>query len=252
MQLWKRNTWCLAVIFLVFVIGSSLVCAIQITEVELNPEGDDSGNEWIEFYSKNEINLEDYKLVDNDGDELLLSGSFSGYYVYTHDKRWFDNVDEIIYLYNGENLIDEIDLLKDDKNDGRTWQDCDGWIFDESSKGSENNCEVEEPEMAEEESDNAENIEYSLSEAGEESSIDESNIINSENQDSEENLVGSIGEVDNGDEMIYLTLPKNIKSLENKEVLFKSANEKIKEYAIYGFALFCVLIIILLLIDKYR
>jgi competence ComEA-like helix-hairpin-helix protein len=48
-------------------------------------------------------------------------------------------------------------------------------------------------------------------------------------------------------EVIYLS-PQNIKS--DKQVIFESKNEKIKKYAIYAFALFCVLIIFLLMREK--
>jgi len=53
-------------------------------------------------------------------------------------------------------------------------------------------------------------------------------------------------------EVIYLEAPnsKDIKTDENTKVLFKSVDEKIKDYAIYGFTFFCIVIIILLLIDR--
>ena len=53
----------------------------------------------------------------------------------------------------------------------------------------------------------------------------------------------------NNKEVIDLS-PQNIKNDSGKEIIFESKNNKIKEYAIYGFAIFCVLIIILILIEK--
>jgi len=50
-------------------------------------------------------------------------------------------------------------------------------------------------------------------------------------------------------ELISL-VPQSIKNTQDSEVIFKSTNERIKEYAIYGFAVFCAVIITLLLIDK--
>jgi hypothetical protein len=37
---------------------------IIITEIMFNPEGSDTGNEWIEIYSKNCVNISDYKLYE--------------------------------------------------------------------------------------------------------------------------------------------------------------------------------------------
>lgn len=48
--------------------------------------------------------------------------------------------------------------------------------------------------------------------------------------------------------LIQLNKPKDIKSQESKE--YKSKTEYIKEYSIYGFALFCVLIILFLMLKK--
>ena len=53
----------------------------------------------------------------------------------------------------------------------------------------------------------------------------------------------------NNKEVIDLS-PQNIKNDSGNEIIFKSKNDNVKEYAIYGFAIFCVLIIILMLIEK--
>ncbi len=46
-----------------------------------------------------------------------------------------------IKLYKGSELIDQTDILKDDKNDDYTWSFCDeGWKFDKSTKAKENDC----------------------------------------------------------------------------------------------------------------
>ncbi len=45
-------------------------------------------------------------------------------------------------------------------------------------------------------------------------------------------------------------VPQSIKDGSDRKVIFKAKNEIITEYAIYGFAFFCVVIIVLLLIDK--
>ena len=58
-----------------------LVSAIKINEVELNPEGSDSGSEWVEIYSEETINLESYTLTNNDGGIYELSGDYSDYFI---------------------------------------------------------------------------------------------------------------------------------------------------------------------------
>lgn len=121
----------------------SLVSAIRINEVELNPDGSDSGNEWVELYSEDEIDLTDWKLVNNDDDEFELidiQDSFSGYLIVEFDGRWLDNSNERVFLYNNESLIDESDEFDDGDNDDYTWQYCDNWKFLSETKDSDNEC----------------------------------------------------------------------------------------------------------------
>lgn len=104
---------------------------VKITEVELNPEGADSGNEWIELYSEDEIDLDGWYLENEDGGVFNLSGSIDGYEVIEFNKQWLDNSEAFVTLYDGDNNeIDETDLLDDSDNDDSTWQLCDGdWDF---------------------------------------------------------------------------------------------------------------------------
>ncbi|MEA3329436.1 MAG: hypothetical protein U9Q06_01710, partial [Nanoarchaeota archaeon] len=120
--MWRRTAWCVGLIFLIpFVLG------IEITEVELNPAGSDGGAEWIELFSDEEINLGNYKLKNNDGDEIILEGEVSGYYIYLLTSQWLDNKDEKVFIYKGDEKIDESDLLEDVENDDKTWQKCKDW-----------------------------------------------------------------------------------------------------------------------------
>ncbi len=133
------------------------VLTLQITEVELNPSGSDSGNEWIEFYSEKEVDLGEYKIINNDGDEIKLSGKVKGFYVYVFEKQWLDNSDEKIILYKGNEKIQETLIFEDSKNNELTWQFCDKWEFKTSTKGKEN-CEkqTEEKEEPQEDQEEAE------------------------------------------------------------------------------------------------
>src|SRR3989339_345429 len=122
-----------------------IINAIQITEVELNPLGDDKGNEWVELYSEEEVNLTGYKIVNNDGEEINLNGNLEGYYVYIFEKQWLDNSDEKIFLYYNNELIDETEIFKDDKNNDLTWQFCNNqWLFANSTKNE--GCKKREKE----------------------------------------------------------------------------------------------------------
>jgi len=159
MFLRKTNSRCLEVILFEIFILINFVSAVRINEIELNPAGNDAGNEWIEFYNPEEINLEGYKIINNDGDEINLTGTFSGYYIYKFEKQWLDNSDEKIFLYNRENLIFETKLFADNKNNNLTWNYCpdSDWQFLESTEKQENKCikskeqKIEEKEQKPEE-----------------------------------------------------------------------------------------------------
>ena len=134
----------LIILFLIFLIVD--VSAIRISEVELNPEGQDTGNEWVELFCEDETDIGDFKLVNNDDNEINLDGDCYGYFIYVFEKQWLDNSDEKVLLYEKSHLIDETDLLNDDKNNGLTWSYCKGWKFLESTKKEENIC-FEEDEV---------------------------------------------------------------------------------------------------------
>ncbi|MEK6945895.1 MAG: hypothetical protein AABW63_03815 [Nanoarchaeota archaeon] len=112
--------------------------AVIISEVELNPIGDDAGNEWVEFYSPDSINLEGYTLTNNDGDRINLTGNFNGYFVYILQKQWLDNSNEKVSLHKGSELVDQTPILLDSANNNKTWQICEGWSFADSTKGAKN------------------------------------------------------------------------------------------------------------------
>jgi len=189
---------------ILFILLIPTTTAIRINEVELNPAGSDTGQEWIELYCKSDTELQGYKLTNNDGQNLELSGKCDGYYVYVFEKQWLDNSDEKVFLYQGDKLIDETDLLKDDKNDDYTWFYCSDWEFGESTKGEKNNCEKEKEEK------------------------DEENFI------LENGTVEGKVEKNNTNEVLVLN-PKDIKNIENN-----SKQDKTKYF--YGFAFFCVLL----------
>lgn len=219
----------LVLLLLSFVFISS-VSAIKITEVELNPEGTDAGYEWVEFYSEDELNFNEYKILNNDGDELILNGTFSGYYVYIFSKQWLDNSDEKIFLYKNTELMDETDIFLDSKNDDMTWQLCESWEFKESTKGESNGCSQELEE-------NKDKEETNKTEISEVKKISVSaDLQNSSPKETELKAID--------------LNPKAIKSGGDSEVADK------RDYAVYGLIAFGVLLGLLFLIKnlvkKYR
>lgn len=222
------------ILILVFVVLISGVSALKITEFESNPEGTDAGNEWIELYNDGEISLEGYKLVNNDGGEIFLNESFSGYFVYTFKKQWLDNSDEKVFLYENETLIDETDIFEDNKNNGLTWRLCQTWEFLNSTKGQENDCGKE---SSEEGSEEANEIVETTEETEEAQGTGK---IIKEIEESSPRETGPL-------ELKIITLnPKVIKSENGKEDLNKN------NYAIYGFVLFSVLLGVLFILRKNR
>lgn len=221
--------------FIFFIIPK--ISAIKINEVELNPLGTDSGNEWLELYSEEEINFENYKIVNNDGVNISLNGSFIGYYLYIFDKQWLDNSDEKIFLYKNDELIDETIIFEDSENDDFTFQLCNGWEFLESTEGEENNCaeEIEEPEEQEE----IEEIEEEEEEVEEEINDIQEETENIEVIEEKQNIQPQNIEF----ETIKLN-PQTIKGEDDKENLDEN------NYPVYGFIIFCIMLGFLFLIKQ--
>lgn len=213
-----------------FILFLPIVSALIISEVELNPSGSDSGNEWVEFYSSEEVDLSDYILKNGDGDEIELNGKFEGYFVFELEKQWLDNKDEIVYLYKGSELIDETDKIYDSKNNDYTLSYCDKeWKFVESSKGEKNNCPKGKEKVEKEKPEEEEKVDEP---------VKNKEIINS-------SPGAVVGDVVANDEVISLN-PQTIKSDEN----FENTENKKTKYAFYGFILFCVLLLFLFVLRK--
>jgi hypothetical protein len=148
------------------VIQTQTNVAIVINEYELNPDGSDSGNEWVELYNRTDsnLNISGWSLEPTHGNTVNVALPNNtiipagGYLVvYRPDgKQWLDNSDESIVLINasGEEQDRTHTAHKDSANDGRTWQRCpngfdtneeSNWEFATSSLGEDdtgasNNC----------------------------------------------------------------------------------------------------------------
>jgi len=215
---------------------------VRINEVELNPSGEDSGNEWIELYSQDEADLKGWKLINNDGDEFYLNESFSGYLIINFEKQWLDNKDEKIILYNGENLIDETILIDDSKNNELTWNFCGEWKFIDSTKNKKNSCSEKEQEKLD---DN-----YSKDNKSEEAA-EEAQVV--EKEDGED---VNVGIEDEGKDDISQTSSSinNVIKLTPKinkyRKIYKSRNWYIKQYAVYFYAAFITILLIVIILKR--
>lgn len=122
-----------------------------INEFELNPEGTDSGNEWVELYNPGTTNIDltGWTLKNNDDDIQTLSGNIEskGYMAITLSRSWLDNTDEKVILLDQSVEIDSTPIKTDSSNDDNSWPrvpngtDTDSesdWKFQTSTKGGSN------------------------------------------------------------------------------------------------------------------
>lgn len=125
---------------------------LVINEVEQNPSGNDSGNEWIELYNNSDttIDLDGYVIhsktkKDSFKTETLEDMSIGPreYLVITFKGQFLNNEDMWLELYDSNGvLIDDTPKLTDGNNNGFTNQRCTDayadWGMNESSGGDTN------------------------------------------------------------------------------------------------------------------
>ncbi len=234
--------------FIIILTATSQILALEITEVELNPEGQDLGNEWIELYSEEEINLQSYIIQNNDGDTIDLSDTFSSYHIINLEKQWLDNSDEKVILKKGEEIIAETPIFKDSSNNNLSWNLCSGeWLFVQSSKGNENNCKGQistKDSMEEEKSPNKKpespnNKQTSLIE--QQNTQDNSKIVQTE---------ATYQTKEQQEPIQLLNSPFQPIEEENPPTTFKTKKEKTIQIVSLSFTAFTLIIVILLALRK--
>ncbi|MGV8152135.1 MAG: hypothetical protein ACP5OG_03565 [Candidatus Nanoarchaeia archaeon] len=249
--------------------NASVFADIIISEVELNPQGEDRGNEWLELYSDEPASVKGWRIENHKGKNITLDFSFSGYKIVEAPYNFLVNENCKITLYNNDKKVFETDILKDSSNDERTNSYCNGeWVFSTSTKAKENSCSQENEDNNEDDEDEDEDEKESAKEERDED----------ENQEAEENEKYSIESVLESKEKDEEDLEKNMEinqtlylgkksqkiesSLEyNQEsesiksrqnIIYESLDEKIKKQAIYWFALFELFLIFLLLFERIK
>jgi hypothetical protein len=231
-----------------FLLSHFVSAEIIISEVELNPLGEDRGSEWIELYSEEKINLGGWELRSSNGRNMSLTGEFSGYYSFFTKTNLLTNEKNTIKLANAnKEVVFATKELNDNYNNDKSWQYCStGWVFDSSTMGKENKCVL----LAEEKANQPDEEDKTSDEDSQ-----EENKKNEEKENAgeikEENVAVSTESSKTAGDIIILGSSSQADEDENR-IVYKSKKEYIKEYAIYGFFIFCIALLSLLLAAKIR
>lgn len=129
--------------------GASPSATVCINEVELNPEGEDVGNEWVELYNPADepVNLNRWEIRATCGQSASVwipMGTVieaKSYLVFENSGRWLENEGEVVELWNGNALVDTTEL-SDTEDDNCSWSRLpDGgphWVFQPSTREKSN------------------------------------------------------------------------------------------------------------------
>ncbi len=241
--------------------------ALQISEVEQNPDGDDTGNEWVELYSETTINLDGYYLTNKANKHYNLSGEFSGYLtvtINTTSSGWITNKNDSIALWKDEEIDKTAWLEEEKEKKGFAWSKCSSeWVFIVSTKGEENACEQDDGDDQDDETDNNESDDSSSNDEGNSTSTDSSEEDQNQDENIDDLVVTSSAHQET--DSAALSSKSNSGTHNSKkakivlnEVSGSAKYEKpiisregiVQQTVIYAFAGFCVLLIILLSLRK--
>lgn len=122
---------------------------VVINEVELNPRGQDAGNEWIEIYNPtgSSIDISNFKLLTTYRSTVITipAGTTVGagqFYVFAVTSQSLANQDLLTLTDSSGQVVDRTSSLVDRSDNSRTWQRIpDGstyWKFVEETKGAAN------------------------------------------------------------------------------------------------------------------
>lgn len=246
------------VVFL-FIITSTVINgfnveALIVSEVELNPEGSDIGNEWVELYSDIPIDLEGYYLINADGQIYNLTGKIDNYLVVKFPKQWLDNSAESVTLIDNESILGITPDLADSKDSGFTWSLCgDQWFLGESSEGSENICpqnDSETPEQNETNDDTDESVEDN-EESSDENEEGYDDVIDTANYTENSEVVNKeYDQLDFGARNEKIVLGTKLQESTKKEYI--TGYGWLRESLIYVFSGSCLLILVLFAMNKLK
>ena len=123
-------------------VSLQIVDHVVINEFELNPPGEDAGNEWAELYNPTAatVNIGGWTLQTTAGETVMMTlpeGTLLGpavHYLVTYPTQWLDNENESIILRDRNGLeVDRTPIKSDMDNDDRSWQrypdGSDNWVY---------------------------------------------------------------------------------------------------------------------------
>lgn len=134
---------------------------VVVNEFEANPEGEDSGREWVELFNPlaKEVCLDGWTVASTHGktSTLFLDGTIapSGYRVFTFPETSIDNGQpgdpfndgDALMLTDSEGMVADVTpILSDSRNDGRThqrnWDGGPKWELSQGSRGDSNGAPI--------------------------------------------------------------------------------------------------------------
>lgn len=101
--------------------------SVVINEFEANPAGDDTNNEWVEFYNPTAItvNISDWKVYNKNLDLLTIpyntTISPNGYYAINATGDFITNSGDYLTLKNNTVIVDSTPLESDGSNNNNCW-----------------------------------------------------------------------------------------------------------------------------------
>ncbi|MBU3906741.1 MAG: lamin tail domain-containing protein [Nanoarchaeota archaeon] len=118
----------LVVLFLIVFLSINIISAsVFINEIELNPVGTDSGNEWVEMYNDgSSVNITLWYIQDKNGKNFTIPETVieeKRFYVFDNFTSQLTNENQSLSLFNEYRILeDSFGLFKDTDNDNKTWQ----------------------------------------------------------------------------------------------------------------------------------
>ncbi len=171
--MWRKNTWCLAIIAGIFcVMLNSASAEVRINEVTYDLNGTDTGHEWIELYSDEPINISGWKLYEASTNHglTIVNGSWiiEGYVIIADDTSIFlsdypnyngalidssfslDNNGESLAIKNKSlDIINQVNYISSwgGNGNGKSIQfNGTGWCEGLPTPGSVNSCSSPQPQ----------------------------------------------------------------------------------------------------------
>ena len=225
------------------------ISSLRINEVEGNPAEGVSGKEWVELYNEGEdLDISSWSVYDGlskpakrytiPNGTLIKSREY--FIVEFNSARILNNDGDFVTIYDSSgNKIDETETLKETTSSSNTWQFCGKWEFKEQTKGKENECKKEEKE--DEVIVKNETEEENLSEKNQNETVEEGEI---KEESSLDNLSAKNEEAKKKELAPIKLNTKALKSRDNSEGSNKNT------YVLYGFGVFCILLVFLFILRK--